>query len=67
MKFYDKNEASDTLSAILSAYDKRTISDVFSTLAIQSLKNDGAISFPEFNMTLIKQNGKFAIKIGNEE
>jgi hypothetical protein len=62
MKFYDKDEAVETLTAMLSAYDKRTISEALSSLAVNSIKNDGAISFQNTDFTLIKQNGKFAIK-----
>jgi hypothetical protein len=68
MKFYDKQEAIETLEAILLPYDKKTLSEALSSLAVSSLKSDGAISFKNIDeITLIKQNGKYAVKIGNEE
>ena len=67
MKFYEKHDAYETLKALLSSYDKQSLSKNFSNLAVNSLKNDGSISLPDFDMTIIKQNGKYAIKIGNEE
>jgi hypothetical protein len=68
MKFYDKQEAKQTLEAILLTYDKKTLSTSLSSLATNSLKEDGAITIPALdNITLIKQNGKYAIKINSEE
>jgi hypothetical protein len=67
MKFYDSQEASETLSAITTTYGMRTVSEALSELAIRSLKNDGSITFKEFDgLTLIRQNGKYAIKLPGE-
>jgi hypothetical protein len=68
MKFYDKQEAKQTLEAILSTYDKRALSSSLSSLATSLLKENGAIVFPNLdNIQLIKQDGKYSILINSEE
>jgi hypothetical protein len=67
MKFYDSQEASETMSAIVNTYGIRTVSEALSALAIKSLKDDQSITFKEFDgLTLIRQNGKYAIKLPGE-
>jgi hypothetical protein len=67
MKFYDQHEAIDTLEAIVFQYDKRTLAEAFSSLAISSLKNEGSFVFKGLeDFSIIKKNDKYAIKFINE-
>lgn len=67
MKFYEKTDAIETLEAMFSAYDKKTLAKELATYAISSLHIDGKMLFPFINLEIIKEKGKFAIEIKEEE
>ena len=67
MKSYEKNEAIETLEALLVNYDKRSLVKDLATLAVvYADKNNHGWKFKLDDMVVAKDNNKFIIKIGNE-
>jgi hypothetical protein len=66
---YIYKDAVETLAVILEQYNKKLIAECLAAHLLTSLPKDGTpISIKEFDsLSLLNNNGKFSIKIGNEE
>jgi len=68
MKSYDKNEAVQTLEAILVSYDKVSLAKELAILSVAYSEKNNGWKFKKIEELLITKdnNNKFIVKIGNE-
>jgi hypothetical protein len=68
MKLYNATEAKETLSGIFGVLPSRTLGEILASLMVKYAEKNNGWTVSDYNLTITKQeNGKFSIKIGDEE
>jgi hypothetical protein len=67
VKLYNQSEAEETLSGLLAIQDKMTLARELAKLVVKYVDTGKGWTIRDIDLSVLKQESKFSIKLGNEE